>query len=224
MAEGGRTWRTWQLLAASGVALVIGLAAGAGTAQRETTVTAGADQATTTRQTLSHVQVTPVPTTPVTTVTTPTTTTTIAAGRSRTNPVPRGEVGLLPNPPWAIKVLSVTPNANSIVAQANQFNKPPASDRQFFMVRVQMTYRGQDTESPLSVDLTAVGASNVIYRSTNDTCGVVPDDYDSANRVFAGGTIEGNACWSVRTSDVGTLVMMAQRLFSDSGTIYFSLQ
>jgi hypothetical protein len=41
MAEGGRTWRTWQLLVATAVALVIGIAAGAGTTPEDETVSAG---------------------------------------------------------------------------------------------------------------------------------------------------------------------------------------
>jgi hypothetical protein len=41
MAEGRRTWKTWQLLAAVAVALVIGLAAGSGTTPEDETVSAG---------------------------------------------------------------------------------------------------------------------------------------------------------------------------------------
>lgn len=122
--------------------------------------------------------------------------------------------------------MDVTPNANSLVARTNQFNEPPEDGRQFFLVRVAMTYQGPDTDSPVSLDLTAVGDSNVIYRSTNDSCGVIPDNYSQANRLFAGGSVEGNVCWSVKTSDVATLVLMAQPAFSfsDPGETYFSLR
>lgn len=132
----------------------------------------------------------------------------------------------MPNGLWSIRVVDVTSNANTIVARTNQFNEPPEPDRQFFMVRVEMTYHGPGQESPLTVDLTAVGDSNVIYRSTNDSCGVIPDNYSQGNRLFAGGAVEGNVCWSVKTSDVPTLVMMAAPLFSlsDSGEVYFGLR
>lgn len=82
-SDGGRTWRTWQLLVTASIALVVGIAAGAGTGDKDQTVSANAGQVTTTQATLS--QVTSAPTTPPTppptlaaTTTAPTTTTTAA--------------------------------------------------------------------------------------------------------------------------------------------------
>lgn len=75
--EGGRTWRTWQMLVVAMASLVIGILAGASTPEEDETVSAGGQGAeTTTRATLSHDQVTSPPTTPTTAA--PTTTT--AAG------------------------------------------------------------------------------------------------------------------------------------------------
>lgn len=80
--QGGRSWRTWQLLAAVAVAFLIGAVAGAGTAEKDETVAAAGQSDTTqasdtTRATLSHVQVippssTPAPTPPPTVATTTT--------------------------------------------------------------------------------------------------------------------------------------------------------
>ncbi len=94
MAEGGRTWRTWQLLAAAGLAFVIGIGAGASTAEKDQEVSA-AGQANTTQPTISHVQVIPpssapesrpaptVPTTTIATTTTPGPKTSFADGSYR---------------------------------------------------------------------------------------------------------------------------------------------
>lgn len=61
MAEGGRTWRTWQLLVGMAITLVIGIVAGAGTPDDEKTVSTGAQA---TSSTLSQVQVTQASTVP----------------------------------------------------------------------------------------------------------------------------------------------------------------
>lgn len=88
MAEGGRMWRTWQLLAGVGVAFLLGIGAGATTAEKDETV-AATGQASTTRATLSHVQVTPPSsaaalTPPPTIATTTIATTTTAPGPKTT--------------------------------------------------------------------------------------------------------------------------------------------
>lgn len=73
MAEGGRTWRTWQLLAAVGVAFLIGVAAGASGAERDQTV--AASETPTTGSTVLPVLASPPPTSATTTTAVPTTTT-----------------------------------------------------------------------------------------------------------------------------------------------------
>ena len=85
-ATSGRSWRTWQLLTAVGVAFVLGIAAGAGGAEKDQKVAAtDTAEPATTRATLSHVQVippssAPAPTPPPTIATTTIATTTTAPG------------------------------------------------------------------------------------------------------------------------------------------------
>lgn len=65
----GRTWKTWQVLVIGFVALIVGMAAGAGTAEKDQTVSAfDVDASATTRATLSEVQVIPPAPTPAPTV------------------------------------------------------------------------------------------------------------------------------------------------------------
>lgn len=224
-----RTWRTWQLGVAAAAALVLGAAVGAtwGESDDPQSLISGPAKtrgATGSGRSLADSDTvlpstTATPATTVARATNPPTTTT--AGRVRTRPLPLGSEGILVDPPWTISVVDVTPNANAIVQRENRFNDPPADGHQFFMVRIRMTYRGQDSEGPLSVDLEAVGANNVVYR---DSCGVIPDDYERANRAFAGGTVEGNVCWSIRSTDADSLVMIGHRLFGDRDVLYFALR
>ena len=56
------------------------------------------------------------------------------------------------------------------------------------------------------------------------SCGVIPDAIDDTGETFPGGSIEGNVCWSVRTEDVGSLVMIAEESFTmDEERVFFSL-
>ncbi len=54
-----------------------------------------------------------------------------------------------------------------------------------------------------------------------DTCGVIPDEFDAFNEVFSGGTITGNVCWSVRSTDVQSLVLILDEGFGFDGERFF---
>lgn len=137
---------------------------------------------------------------------------------TRTNPIPLGAVAALGDG-WRLTVVSTTPYANDVVAAHNQFNDPPAAGRQFYIVRVRAAYVGNRSDSfGASYRLRAVGTSAVSYSTFEDSCGVIPDEVTSAT-VFPGGTIEGNVCWSVRSSDVESLVM-----YDDTSKKFFRLR
>ena len=147
----------------------------------------------------------------------------VGNGQSRTAPVPLGVASRVGD--WTITVLGIEPNGTQQVLQKNQFNKPPAPGKQFFLVQVSATYRGTKEPATLLGGLTfrAVGASNVAYDSGDD-CGVVPAEIDSFKQVFQGGTLTGNLCWSVTAPDASSLQIRAEPAFSfDSAGIWFSL-
>ena len=113
-----------------------------------------------------------------------------------------------------MRVNSVTPDATQQVLDANEFNDPPAPGDQFFMVSITATYTGSGSADAGDVidELDAVGASNVSYtQGLENNCGVLPDPdfllaYSGVN-VFTGGSVTGNICWSVQSSDAASLEM-----------------
>ena len=143
-------------------------------------------------------------------------------GSTRSNPIPLGNVAR--SGQWKVRVLGTTPDATAIVLAENQFNDPPTAGRQFYIARVQATYVGGDSASfDAGYRLRAVGGAALEYTSFDDSCGVIPDEFTD-NDAFTGGTLEGNVCWSVRSSDANSLVMYdIGEFLADADSIYFSL-
>jgi hypothetical protein len=141
---------------------------------------------------------------------------------SRSNPVPlRKEVRLAEG--WVVSVRRTDFDAWPEVRASNSFNDPPRAGRLFVMATVRATYRGKDESSQAgSLTFKAVGRSNVAYATFRDACGVIPVALDDTDDVFRGGTVAGNVCWSVRKSDVGTLLMYVDQLFTRD--VFFRLR
>jgi hypothetical protein len=124
---------------------------------------------------------------------------------------------------WSTYVASVTPDATAAVLAENQFNSPPAAGRQFFIARVVATYLGAGSARfDGGFRLRVVGPSAVSYSTFSDSCGVIPDDLPDPD-VFTGGTIQGNVCWSVPSTDAGALVMYDDPFALSSQRYYFRL-
>lgn len=143
---------------------------------------------------------------------------------SRDNPVPIGEEERVGD--YEVMVLSVTPNADDIVAAENQFNEPPAPGNQFFLVQVAVTYLGTETGTPwVDLDFQAVGDSNASYTTYNDTCGVIPSPGYEVAELFEGGSAEFNVCWQIDSEDADSLVMYVEpSLALDEEPVWFSLE
>jgi hypothetical protein len=142
---------------------------------------------------------------------------------SRESPVPKGTAADMEDG-WRIAVSSATPDATAAVRATNRFNDPPVGGRQFFIGTVSVTRTGAPPARFNRASLYAVGPSNVGYTTFTDSCGVIPNELPS-NELFSGGTISGNVCWSVSTSDAGSLLMYRTAGFgSDGQRIYFALR
>lgn len=143
-------------------------------------------------------------------------------GRSRSAPLAFGRAVHVGE--YTLKVVDVTPDALDAVMAANQFNKPPAEGRQFFMVRIEAKYNGSGS-SQVWVDLSfnAVGQNNVGYDSSNSDCGVIPDEAYDVGELFEGGVVQFNVCWSVKTEDVDSLLMYVDAGYSKENRRWFSL-
>jgi hypothetical protein len=126
---------------------------------------------------------------------------------------------------WEITVIAVTPDATDQVLADNQFNEPPREGSQYFIAELEATYVGSDS-STFWIDMSvgAVGESRVVYEPFGASCGLVPSDINDAGETFPGGTITGNVCWTIRSSDAPTLVMIAEESFTFEGTrVFFAL-
>jgi hypothetical protein len=145
-------------------------------------------------------------------------TTRTGPGASRDEPAPLGtaiEVG-----GWSIVVDQAVPDGTPDVMAESEFNDPPADGEQFFLVHITATYVGNGEDDSISlffsVDLGAVGATNVAYDPFEDNCGyaTIPDPLDQNAEVFVGGSISGNVCWNVAADDAGSLLLFVDRSFT----------
>ena len=141
---------------------------------------------------------------------------------SRSNPVPKHTSFSIPSSKgWHLRVNSAVTNANQMVVAENQFNDKPAAGRQFFIINVTATYRGSGkSDSYSGLRMQALGRSSVAY-DYSDHCGVIPNEFDELKDVFTGGSLSGNICFSVKTSDVASLLLMVEPGFSFDETMVF---
>jgi hypothetical protein len=145
---------------------------------------------------------------------------------SRAHPYPIRSVVKLPDGKgWKFRVNKSIPNANALVHAENMFNDPPRRGRQYFIINVTMTYTGKGSSSPFDAgSFDSVGRSNVSYDYSDD-CGVTPKELDSYRKVFSGGSVSGNICFSVRRTDVSSLLLYYEPLFSLRDTqVFFALR
>ncbi len=103
------------------------------------------------------------------------------------------------------------PDATAAVLAENQFNVPPVTGRQFFIVTLSYTYVGTTKGVPwldLS-QLRVAGSRNVLYTSFSgdDTCGVIPNDMANHPDLLPGGADTANMCFSVPSDEVSSLEM-----------------
>lgn len=142
---------------------------------------------------------------------------------SRSNPVPFGTEATVGSD-WRIKILSTEPNGNASIQRANQFNDPPPAGGQFFIAKVELSYIGEGSSSPIfEVTLKAVGQGNVTYDPFTNDCGVVPSSLPD-NEIFSGGKVSGNVCWSIASSDADTLLMVADTGLLERNRGFFALK
>ncbi len=116
---------------------------------------------------------------------------------------------------WRVTVTEVVPDATELILSENSFNEPPKEGHQFVLVTIEATYDGDSESSTLSSDLMfqVVGPANVAY-DYEARCGSIPDEVETFRDVFRGGTISGNLCWSVLSSDAAALAMYGEPSFS----------
>jgi hypothetical protein len=139
----------------------------------------------------------------------------------RTDPVLLGDTATIGD--WEVRVINIIPDATDEVMAANQFNDPPEEGHQFFLADVEVTYTGEEYDRfDGRFSLRAVGHEAVAYTTYYNTCGVIPDELGDPD-VYTGGTISGNVCWQIRSSDAESLVMYYETWWSDSERVFLAL-
>ena len=126
---------------------------------------------------------------------------------SREDPLPIGQPAS--NQEWTV-ALGQPAESWSLVAAENQFNEPPPSGMEFWMVPVRATYTGPSTGNVWEVSVKFVGADNRTY---SENCGVIPRPLTDVGELYPGGVAEGNVCvvvpaganglWTVETGFIG---------------------
>ena len=184
--------------------------------------------------------VTPTPTatptlTPTSTATptsTPIPTPTPVPG-SRQAPLPSGipaEVRNSEEDHWQITVLDIIPDATDKVMDESDYNDPPGEGKQFYMVKLRVKYLGPSSNRFSGRSrLKSVGDSGIAYTNSDDSCGgfreYIPDPLPDPE-LFTNGTVEGNVCWQIASSDAASLMMFLEGpgFWPDSGErVWFTL-
>lgn len=163
--------------------------------------------------------------TPVPDIETPTPAPRSAEPGTRDSPLPIGTTAEIGGG-WVASVVGATPNANDVIAQTNPFNALPEPGAQFFLVTIQATYEGEGSSVlPAANAFSVVGDSAVAYTVFAPGCGVVPDPFQYTD-VFEGGTVVGNICFAVQSSDIDSLVMFGEDFvtFDRDIRVWFALR
>ena len=173
-------------------------------------------------------RLTPTPTsTPVPTDTP--TPTPVPTGASRDNPVPLGKSGTT-HDDFQVWVVEVQKDAHEKVVEANideSFYENPPTGYVHIIVRIRVKSLSVAPQSLSKWD--RLRPSQLEFQQCHTPAGGgyysynVPDEYDDDRLMFQGGEIEGNLCFTVKESDLDSLVMFDQGR-GGSSWLFFALQ
>lgn len=148
-------------------------------------------------------------------------------GLSRDNPVPRGQSLVVPEG-WEISITNFISDATDLVLAENPFNDPPEAGHKFSIVRVRLTnVAANDPEHhDAGFSLRLVGTENLTYTTFGDSCGVIPDSitFDQPSEVFRNGTVEGNLCYQVGSSETGFVLFSDYSFLNEENRRWFSVE
>ena len=169
---------------------------------------------------------TPAPTATLTPTSTPTP---VPVGATREYPIPLGESGTTQDD-FMVSVVEVQKDAHDIVVQANEnesYYEEPLPGHVYIMARIKVRNLSPEPQSLSNNRWSVVGPSDLEFGQCRTRGGgfyysyEVPDEYDDGRLMFQGGEIEGNLCFTVKSSDLDSLVMFDR---SGSKWLFFDLQ
>ncbi|HEX8967764.1 MAG TPA: hypothetical protein VF937_07790 [Chloroflexota bacterium] len=141
-------------------------------------------------------------------------------GSSR-QPYPPGTPGNLVDG-WQLVVTGVTPDAYAGIHADVPSAVAPAADQSDFMIRAQATYLGPGSGVFSGVRLSLLSGTQTTYDQIHNSCGVIPDSLPPIVAT-SGTTVRGNVCFTVRASDIGSLVLFDNQS-SVADQLFFALQ
>lgn len=122
---------------------------------------------------------------------------------TREDPLPLGTP--IEGGDWVVTVNEVTPDATDAVMAANQFNDAPAEGTQYLLADVTVEYTGDESEMiMLGTGFAFVTATGETI-DTGDAFVVGPDELDTAQELYNGGTAQGNVVLQVPEGADGLL-------------------
>lgn len=146
-------------------------------------------------------------------------------GRNINQPMPIGlPIGFIDG--TTVFVESVTENANQIIRRHDAWTEPPPSGHQFLLVEVKVSNQGDQPIDIYMVNgLSLVGKSKVSYDQGSD-CWTFPNEIDTSRTIFPEGSLTGNICFTVKSSDVDGLVMYYEtfNILGDNEFVYWALE
>ena len=176
---------------------------------------------------------TPTPTSthaPTATPTPPSAPTPIPVGTSRDNPIPLRQSGTT-HDGFEVQVIDVRKDAHEIVVQANEsknYYEGPPDGHVYILVRIRVRSLAVDPQELSNDRWSVVGPSQLEFGDCRTDTGrnayyphEVPDEYDDDRLMFQGAELEGNLCFTVKSSDVESLVMFDNRR---NNWLFFALQ
>lgn len=134
-----------------------------------------------------------------------------ASSAGRGTPTPIGTTVELDND-WSATVTGALSDVTEIVEDDIFSSITIGEGERVVMVPVRLDYRGSTPMSAMSVQLSAVGDSNLGYEPYY---GNVPDELERYVDIFGGGSLEGNVAFIVPEEDLGSIVFYTSMIFSD---------
>ncbi|MDO5498652.1 MAG: hypothetical protein Q4F67_03110 [Propionibacteriaceae bacterium] len=120
---------------------------------------------------------------------------------TRQNPYPLGTA--FANEEWRVTVNSVDLDAAGEVAAENEFNDAPEAGHTYALVNVTVTYLGEDSGTPMEVDVAYVTGGGNVVSSTDKL--VSPPAALGTNELYNGASATGNVALHIPTDDQGVL-------------------
>jgi len=136
-------------------------------------------------------------------------------------PVQPGASGTLVDG-WKLMITSVNPDAYNLIHAAIPSSQAPPADQRDLMIRAEATYIGPGTGVFSAVRLALVSGIQNTYDQIRNTCGAIPE-FLPPNVVTSGTVVLGNVCFTVRASDIDSLVLLDNQT-SDADKVYFALK